>query len=552
MNLRALVERNRGLLFAVPAGALAVLVVVAAINFDQGNAPPARASRLDEAQELLVPRTASAEELARASGSIADQTAVTLPAGAWIQVADEEGRLAQQYSATKLDPLPGSQLSMAEPRAVIYMKDGRVLALAARKGVAFVPRRALESGTLEEDVEVRLFKPSGGRRVDVDKDVPAVVVTADQAHFDGVLCEVRCERAVRVATDAGSFAGEGLSLVLDGDGDGIERLTVDRALEPIRIDRAARAMAAKRRAPRAEVPADPAATQPAKAGAAPAPAPTPTPAPEFYRLVLSGGVQVERTRDGALVNSVRGDELLAVFSLESKGLDDLAFVPAASPEAQSARIDPRVAPVALAFAQSGAAAPEDGVTVTFGGRLVMLPATAADDQLASVDDIRFDVVGAEVELVDARSQSRTVCRTLRYSVRDEQVWAAGAEGAPLSLASPRLALEGERFFANLAEGKARLEGPGRMAFARGAARGVAMLEAVPALSPDIARMLASADPAHALQAVPPSERFRFDAAAKELEIAWKGGVLLDLAPRGDGAATDDDRRRDSRLERARF
>ncbi|MCE2882397.1 MAG: hypothetical protein LW636_08580, partial [Planctomycetaceae bacterium] len=374
MNLREFFARNRGFLFAVPAGALAVLVVVAAINFDQGSAAPRRQSRIEGAEELLAPRTASAEELARASGSIADQTAVTLAAGAWIQVADEEGRLAQQYSATKLDPLAGSQLSMAEPRAVIYMKDGRVLALAARKGVAFVPRRALESGTLEQDVEVRLFKPVDGQRVDIDRDTPAVVVTADQAQFDGVLGEVRCERAVRVATDAGSFAGEGLSLVLDGDGDGIERLTVDRALEPIRIDRAARAMAAKRREEREGVrPAPAPAVPPADAAATAAPRAQPA-GPAFYKLVLSGGVLVERTRDGELVNSVRGEELLAVFSLESKGLDELAFAPVHElPQPAAGAVDPRIAPVALAFAQSAGDTPADGVTVTFGGRLVMLP-----------------------------------------------------------------------------------------------------------------------------------------------------------------------------------
>jgi hypothetical protein len=102
-------------------------------------------------------------------------------------------------------------MSMREPRALMYLKDGRVLALAARKGVAYVPRRALESGTLEEDVEVRLFKPKpDGTAIDTDRDAPAVVVTAEQAQFDGILGEVRCERAVRVATDAGSFAGEGL------------------------------------------------------------------------------------------------------------------------------------------------------------------------------------------------------------------------------------------------------------------------------------------------------------------------------------------------------
>ena len=162
-----------------------------------------------------------------------------------MQVADETGRLAQQYSATRLEPLPGNQLAMREPRALIYQKDGRVLTLAARKGVAFVPRRALESGTLENDVEVRLFKRhSDGSAIDVDRDRPAVVVTADQAQFDGVTGEVRCERAVRVATEAGSFAGEGLSLVLDGESDGVERLVIDRAIEPIRIDRMARSRAA--------------------------------------------------------------------------------------------------------------------------------------------------------------------------------------------------------------------------------------------------------------------------------------------------------------------
>jgi hypothetical protein len=139
-----LLLRRRGLVFAVPAGALAVLVIVAAINFDAGTSGRKKPSRIEEAQELLAPRIATADELARASGSIADQTSVSLASGAWIQVADETGRLAQQYSATKLEPLQGSQLAMTEPRSMVYMKDGRVLVLSARKGVAYVPRRALE------------------------------------------------------------------------------------------------------------------------------------------------------------------------------------------------------------------------------------------------------------------------------------------------------------------------------------------------------------------------------------------------------------------------
>lgn len=583
-NARGLLERvrdfmryRRGWMFAVPATAFAALVIVAALNLDKGSARSTKKSRIEGAAELMPPQIASADELARASGASADQTAVSLSSGAWIQVADEAGRLAQQYSATKLEPLPGSQLSMREPRALIYLKDGRVLSLASRKGVAYVPRRALESGTLEDDVEVRLFKPKAdGGAIDTDRDTPAVVVTAEQAQFDGILGEVRCDRAVRVATDAGSFAGEGLSLVLDADGDGLERLIVDRALEPIRIDRAARAIAAKREAQGASTgivdavakgaqPGGDAGQAVAAAPAAPTTGPTTAPTTDptaakpaknpFYRLVMLGGVEIVRVKDGVR-STVTGEELVAVFSLESRGLDDLAFVPRGSGAVAGADPDSLVsmvsmpfvsslrAPVALAVVPLAFASvqetPADSVTVTFGGRLVMLPATDPADQLASQDDIRFDVTGPRVEVVDGRSSSRIVCSRLRYSVRDERVEAHGREGFPLTVSNPRMTLEGTSFWASLREGEGRLDGGGRMAFARGSARAVSMLEYAPAIVPDAARMLVSADPAAAAMVVDPPAKgrqgeFRFDPAAQELEITWKGGVDLRFAGDGDDA-----------------
>jgi len=587
---RFLAER-RGLLFAVPATALAVLVVVAAMNLDRDSARSTRTSRIDGAVELLPPQLATAEELARASGANPDQTAVSLASGAWIQVADETGRLAQQYSATKLEPLAGSQLSMREPRALIYLKDGRVLALAARKGVAYVPRRALESGTLEEDVEVRLFKPKGdGTSIDTDRDVPAVVVTAEQAQFDGILGEVRCDRAVRVATDAGSFAGEGLSLVLDADGDGLERLIVDRAIEPIRIDRAARRLAARADTEGAARPSAPSSTQQAPTqqvpaqqapeSAAAAAAPEARRKNPFYRLVMLGGVEIVRVKDG-ITSTITGEELVAIFSLESRGLDDLAFVPRSSApgspiDGASARAFDRVhdhvaagtpqrlhsesnmmsvsrgrapvssqivalglVPFALAQTQTQTQ-PADSVTVTFGGSLVMLPAVEPADQLASEDDIRFDITGPRVEVLDGRSKSRIVCSRLRYSVRDETVEAYGREGMPLTVSNPRMALEGTSFRASLRGGEGRIEGSGRMALSRGNSRAVSLLECAPAAVPDIARLLVSADPSAVAmvqsRVEPPKEGTRFDPSTQEIEITWKGGVDLRFSGGGEDAA----------------
>ena len=574
--IKALRQR-RGLLFALPAAAFAVLVILAALNVDRGTPRASRESRLDSVEDLLPPRIASAEELERASGATPDQTSVSLASGAWVQVADEEGRLAQQYSATKLDPLPGSQVAMLEPRAVIYLKDGRVLSLASRNGVAYVPRRALESGTLEDDVVVRLFRPErgSGRAVDIDRDAPAVVVTADSAQFDGVLGEVRCDKAVRVATEAGSFAGEGLSLVLDAEGDGVERLIVERALEPIRIDPAARAVAradAARAATRGrdaqpmqeetQRPGAPGAAASAAATPSPSPSPSPSPAPSpasarapFYRLVMLGGVEIVRIKDGVRT-TITGEELVAVFSLESRSLDDLAFLPRSVRGTQHpmhATLFPRaqaaLAVLPLAFAQVGAqpasqaADDADGVTVTFGGRLVMLPAVDPADQLSDPDEIRFDVLGPRVEVVDGRSRSRIVCSRLRYGVREERIEAEGRAGVPLTVTNHRMQLEGTRFTASLRDGEGRLDGGGRLALSRGSARAVGFLELAPALVPDAARMLVSADPAHAalvMRQEPPARRaadprdFEFDPKAQELEILWQGGVDL----RFDGGGED--------------
>ena len=588
------VRKRRGLLFAIPAGALAVLIVIAAINFDTGSKPVARLSRIDAAQELLAPRVATPEELAAASGSIGEQTSVSLASGAGVQVADETGRLAQQYSATKLEPLQGAQLAMTEPRAMMYLKDGRVLVLSARKGVAYVPRRALESGTLEEDVVVRLFRSIDGRAIDIINDAPSVIVNAEQAQFDGVLGEVRCAKAVRVSTDAGSFAGEGLSLLLDPQGDGLESLVVDRATEPIRMDRALRALKTRRSSEPSVVPAPtplpppvPSEESPTAAVAATTSAPATTvtrdqtkrdqtkrdqtksaaASPKFYRLTMLGGVQVVRVK-GGVSSVITGEELVAVFSLESRGLDKIAFIPAvsaprdAAPLSECARTMPHTSmhssfssritshaalammPLIFGLAQNAPAAAEDdsldSVTVTFGGKLIMVAATLPEDQLPTQDDIRFDVSGPRVEVLDGRSHSRILCSRLRYSVGDEFIDVQGREGSPLTVTNPRMTLEASRFTASISTGVGRIEGAGRMLFARALANSVSYLEIIPNSIDDIARMLVSADPAASALIDPPIEApsatdARFDPSTKELEITWKDGVDLRFAGDGDNA-----------------
>ena len=100
---------------------------------------------------------------------------------------------------------------------------------------ARIPRRALESGKLDGNVVIRIYRATEGRAVDLAKDPPDVTVECPEAQFDAASGEIRCDRRVRIVGNALDFDGEGLSLSLSPDGKSIERLVVDRALAPVRL-----------------------------------------------------------------------------------------------------------------------------------------------------------------------------------------------------------------------------------------------------------------------------------------------------------------------------
>ena len=571
---RDFARRSPSLAFGVPAGVVALVVVLIAVNAGELDPVRARGNRLDGAVDILRPSAPTDTELQRSSANIGEQASLQLSDGAWIQVADEDGRLAQQYSAQRLEPLPASQLALTEPRVMMFLRDGRVITMESRSGVASVPQRALNSGTFKDDVVVRLFRPVEGASVDPTRDVPAVTIEATEAQFDSVLGEVRCDRAVRVTTDMGTFAGEGLSLVLDGDGDGLERLEVARATEPIRIDRAAKVLSSRRDA-RAAAPV--VTTQPEPAIAVlPNPSPTPAPATttppaiavtptptavtsetaiRAYKLVLEGGVEIVRTKEG-LRSTIRGDELNAFFSLDSDSLDSKPPAVRAAVAPSPFMSSPASAITAIAFAQASDASVADLVTVSFGGRLVMTP--AKDVALASHEDIRFEVIGRRVECFDAGTSTEIVCRKLRYELASERLDAIGDAEQPLRVRSARMSLDGEQFWMNQKTKTGRLEGAGRLRFARPAATaqpaarsssvsiefGTSESDMHTAFSwlgqvPNLLCMVASADPSAAVivqaTSIAPPVRapVLFEHASQQLEIQWKDGVDLSFAGSAD-------------------
>ncbi|MSR41164.1 MAG: hypothetical protein EXS10_04595 [Phycisphaerales bacterium] len=563
---REFARRFPAVAFGAPAGVVAIVVILIALNASEFDPVRAQGNRLDGATEILRPDAPTDAELKRSSSNIGEQASVQLSDGAWIQVADDDGRLAQQYSAQRLEPLPASQIALTEPRVMMFLRDGRVIMLESRTGVAAVPQRALNSGTFQGDVVVHLFRPQAGMSVDPGRDAPAITIEADEAHFDNVLGEVRCDRAVRVTTEMGTFAGEGLSLVMDGEGDGggLERLVVERATEPIRIDRAARMLTSRRdAAPTAAVPT----TTPSNAvviaptqtpAVAPAPLPPailapaavqppapPTEVGRVYQLVLESGVEIVRTKAGTR-STIKGDELLAFFTLDSNAMDSSSTSARSAEQTPStpAFLHPSTAISAMTLAQVTASS-DDTVTVMFGGRLVMTPAKGVT--LESNDDIQFEVVGRRVECYDAGTQTELVCKSLRYALVSERIEAIGDATQPLRVRSPRMSLDGERFWMSQKSKAGRLEGPGRLRFARPASSSA---HAAPLSNdasmhtaflwlgqvPNLLCMIASTDPSavalvQTAIVAPPTPTF--DHAAQQLEIQWNGGVDLSFAGSAD-------------------
>ena len=411
------VEASRKVVIGISV-VVAAGLFFAAWQFDR-DLPTSRRERSAPIEDLVAPKPLSDAERAAVQERAGGATTVQLDQGAWVQVAGKDGRVAQQYTAQKIDPQSGAFMSMTEPRTVFYMEDGRVATLRANSGRVHVPNRALESGTFNGDVVIRLYRPSPGAVVNLAKDSPAMILESEQLEFDQVLNQIGCQSAFRLTTDILTFDGEGLDLLLGTDGKSIERLTVDHPLGPIVIDRARQSRTQASAMPqklapnmvlmtpvsmRAEGRENSRAPLNANQQAAAAPA------ERFYRLELHDDVEILRysTVDRAWS---KGDELVAIFTLKSDLVSKemvMNAAPVGSPDplAFRGRTIPLGVHLGIASHIAGAviaAAPEpvgDLLVVRFTGQLKMVPVAADEIVPDSPQGMHVRIDGQEVELAN--------------------------------------------------------------------------------------------------------------------------------------------------------
>ncbi|MFO0828819.1 MAG: hypothetical protein U0572_11815 [Phycisphaerales bacterium] len=526
---------------------LAAIVLLIANQLDKGSTSGDGAKRrIEHPQDLVNPSPLSSRE-SEVGRRTEGQPLAELERGAWVEVADDAGNLSQRYGAERVEPLPDRRLRLDAPRAIFFRPDGRVVRLEATKGEARVPSRELESGRLTGDVRIELFRPIGGKPVDLAADRPVLVAHAADATFDNVLGEIRCVGPIALESDVGSFAGEGMSLLVDPGKDSgkdsgkggaggkregtLERLVIDRCTKPIVLvrgpDGRARPMGAAATTP-SSAPAPGGGAPRSNAAQAPAGGAADRREERFYRLRLDDNVRVVREKNGR-TSRMSGDRLEAVFSLDgTKSMSGVVARPMSAPS-------PRMAIVSSAFASDAqdASGSDERITIEYDGQLVLEP---TDERLASRDDVHVRMLandGRTVTLDDDETKAHVLCARVEFNGGADLIEAFGWTDRPLTVASPRLKASGGRFFLRRGAGKGGFEGPGTVELASGG-------EAFAALAFDPSRALVTSDADDRLVVV--ALAAGPDAAPRSVSIGWREKLDLDFEPVLPGSDANGDLR----------
>lgn len=482
------IRRNTGRTIIVLACAaiIAVLLIVVVFNIETEDAQPARAEGDDDVIELVEPPTELTEQeeraLTGADANLNDTLPLEVPRGGWLQMQDDEGRLAQRFRFTRSEPRPAGKpagwSSLENPEAELFISDDEAIALRGDEALAYVPHQALEEGSITGDVVIELYRTGDRRSINRSRDTPVFVVRAEQAAFDNMIGEVRCPGPVRLESPGrGEIVGADLVLRINDMVDRLELLEIAQ-VDYIRLitpddggDTAAPAAYRRRQPDRPMQRRDPAVRLASWQGAA-QPAPSEAPSPEaeppaqFYELTLGGDVVIAQGPADA-GRTAHGDAVSIIFSPKTRGLDEaVAAAPLHhQPVATFHSVPTVLASMFLAQVDASPSAnvPAPGVDetiITFDGPLRVLPVDDPSRRLDSPEDSRLVLSGAPVELVDEVEQARATAGRLVYSSLQRHVELVRSDAHSVNIESPKLTAGGDRFWLAQSSGRGGFVGEG--------------------------------------------------------------------------------------------
>jgi hypothetical protein len=448
---------------------VAVLALLLLVDWTRSTSPIESNEPITE----LIGPSGLDEATGTASGLMDPNLSVSLPEGGWLQVADDTGRLSQQYRFTHLDPdpkdLPTHWVEMQDPEVELFMGGGRLVVLSGNEAVAYAPRRALEEGRLLGDVVIRMFEQVRGGYADPARDEPALTITTNAASFDNLSGRISCAGGLKVVTLTEEMEGRNLQILLNDRDDRIEYLEIAEVDYLLLRDVRGETLGAGSRRTTSGSLLRPARGDVRRRGSGTrqaahtriTPVALQTAAPPFYRLTLHDNVRIEQTPPAGTpagqARIARADVLHVVFSFESSALN------ASTPPSTAHGGKPLGTTSFLLAAAIGLVPPVPApkeVLITCTGPLTMVPLEQAEERPPNPEDMWLELLGSPVHVLDTVQRTTATCDRIVWRSADERFDLTAAAPGKVVITSPDVTIESQHTWARPEAGIAGVEGGG--------------------------------------------------------------------------------------------
>lgn len=432
----------------IGAGISAIILI--ALLLLEGNSTQQPDVETNDITELVGP--ADLDGRTEAAGGLMDPNlSVELAEGGWLQIAGPDGSLSQQYRFSKLDPdppdLPTNWITLQDPNVELFMSGGRLVTLEGEEADAYAPRRALEEGRLIGNVIIRMFDSVGGGYADPAHQTPSLTIRTTAASFDNLSGRISCKGDLTVETNTEEMAGSGLRIMLNDLDDRIEYLEITE-LEYLLIRQS------KNDQPIAIGPRGP---RPIENHASRLRTVSSTDKQTtFYRLILHDDVRIEQPPpagvDPLLPRVVLADALHAIFSFQSSAFEGSSLT--------SAPTGPLSLLTTTALGWAPPRPEPDEILVTCSGPLTMAPLENPDDAPAEPGDMRVELMGDPVRVVDTAEAVSAECDLLIWRSRTERIDLHADVEDGVRIRTPEMQIDSQQAWVQPEAGFGGIEGAG--------------------------------------------------------------------------------------------
>lgn len=490
-------------------GSLLLLVIVIVIDrpTEEG-----QVTERVEVTELIGPSSLELDGQRIASDMVDPSMGIDLPRGGWIQVADQNGRLSQQYRCEHLDPDPkeldAHWISMDRPEVELYMSQNRLVTMTGDTALAYAPQRELEEGQFNGNVRIAMYEPVDGNPANPMIDEPELVIRTPRATFDNFLGKISCDGRIELDTPREEMVGRDLQVLLNDQDQRIEYLKMAqleylliRSPDKTKLTRSGRRLLNARYQPDSisldEEPDAPVV---------------------FYELTLSDDVRIQQG-EGAEARTAQGDMMNIVFSLKSEQFSAASTAMKPFPSSLASGVPMSLPEIGAAMAM-GTPTMKQGneILVTCLGPVTMIPLLETADHLDDPRDSKLQLHGAPVRIEDPRRRLRITCPTVEYQTLAKRFDLLGDENGDVDLLTDRFRARGSWMWASPELGEAGFIDPGTIEVMSGASplTRVMNLETDGGQAPIGTAMDAMIEDA--------------GKTSVQLEMTWQGGVDIEFEP----------------------